>query len=112
MKTAWFVKRLRVWGIAPIQKEAKKTGEKAGKKENAGEEEEEEEEDFSDDSWDADEEFRKMFPKRKTPGNVGRVLKTSLSPCKTCHLRKRDLANGRGVGSSLCDPKAPNSQST
>lgn len=27
-----------------------------------------EEKDFSDDSWDADEEFRKMFPKRKSLG--------------------------------------------
>ncbi|CAK9041614.1 unnamed protein product [Durusdinium trenchii] len=48
-------------------KEARKDkeGKKDEKKDNEDEEADEEEEEFSDDSWDADEEFRKMFPKRK-----------------------------------------------
>ena len=64
-KTAviWRAPDLKTLCLVQDQSKDKDKDKAEGDKEE--QEEEEEEEEFSEDSWDADEEFRKMFPKRK-----------------------------------------------
>ena len=71
-------------------KEARKDkeGKKDEKKDNEDEEADEEEEEFSDDSWDADEEFRKMFPKRK---RLGEAFKPRALACWTSSRHQNSM---------------------
>eukprot|EP00913_Durusdinium_trenchii_P024369 g22878.t1 len=87
-------------------KEARKDkeGKKDEKKDNEDEEADEEEEEFSDDSWDADEEFRKMFPKRKKkkkqPEEAEAEIELRMRACRLSEEIQRSQTQS-GAGDAL-----------